>query len=194
MEKWKQTLLKEDSYSRLKQISDIYAKNLGVRKSYGDIIKEMVEEKLALLLLPEKAREYLYEYVHEIIKDDSVMGIRLFGSVAKMKWNKYSDIDLFIVLRSDPVKFMDKTDEIDNKLYYLQKELFKEGYGFYVSPLIVDLESLKIFKPIYLEIVLCGITLFDRKDTISNFVNNIKKTIKYHPYSNGGGTIEWRKK
>ena len=150
MEKWKQTLLKEDSYSRLKQISDIYAKNLGVRKSYGDIIKEMAEEKLALLLLPEKAREYLYEYLHEILKGDNVMGVRLFGSIAKMKWNRFSDIDLFIAIKSDPVKFMDKTDEIDNKLYYMQKELFKEGYGFYISPLIVNLESLKIFKPIYL--------------------------------------------
>ncbi len=193
MTEWKQTLLSQDSYEELKRISGLYSEKFGVRRSYGEIISELAREKTALESLPGNVRNYIYEYLRELVKDDNVLGVRLFGSVAKGTYGKYSDIDLFIVVKSDLVSFMRKTDEIDKKLEGIQKEIFKTGYGFYVSPLIVSVKSLESFKPIYLEIALYGVTLFDVEDTIDRFITRIRRDIKYHRYENGGGEIEWRK-
>jgi Nucleotidyltransferase domain. len=122
------------------------------KMSFGDIIKESLNKELSISLLDDTVKSYLQAYIHELNKNDDIIGAVLFGSLAKRTWNKYSDIDLLIVVESDPMKCLHYTDEIDKKLYGMQKEIFEKGYGFYVSPLIVTVNSLHENRMIYDEI------------------------------------------
>ncbi|MGC8533870.1 MAG: nucleotidyltransferase domain-containing protein [Candidatus Parvarchaeum sp.] len=174
MKKWKQTMLREDAYNVIKEMKENAVRVYGKKMSFGDIIKESLNKELSISLLDDTVKSYLQEYIHELNKDDDIIGVILFGSIAKRTWNEYSDIDLFIVVKSDPVKCLHYTDKIDKKLYSIQKEIFKKGYGFYVSPLIVTSNSLDKNKMIYDEIRKTGIILFDRENILRDFMLKTK--------------------
>jgi predicted nucleotidyltransferase len=178
MEKWKQTMLKEDAYNVLKELKKNAVKVYGKKMSFGDIIKESLNKELSISLLDDTVKSYLQVYIHELNKNDSVIGAVLFGSLAKRTWNKYSDIDLLIVIESDSIKCLHYTDEIDKKLYGMQKEIFEKGYGFYVSPLIVTVNSLHENRMIYDEIRKNGIILFDRNNILIDFMHEATKKFK----------------
>ena len=171
MEKWKQTLLKEDAYNLLKEMKENAVKAYGKKMSFGDIIKESLNRELSISLLDDTVKSYLQAYIHELNKNDDIIGAVLFGSLAKRTWNRYSDIDLFIVVKSDPIKCLHYTDMVDKKLYSMQKEIFEKGYGFYVSPLIVTVDSLDEDRMIYSEIRKSGIILFDRNNILRDFIH-----------------------
>lgn len=171
MEKWKQTMLKEDAYNILKETKDNAEKVYGKKMSFGDIIKKSLNRELSISLLDNSIKSYLQAYIHELNKDDDIIGAVLFGSLAKRTWDKYSDIDILIVVKSDPVKCLHYTDEIDKKLYNIQKENFEKGYGFYVSPLIVTINSINEKRMIYNEIRKSGIILFDRYNVLDDFMH-----------------------
>ena len=171
MEKWRQTMLKEDAYNVLKEMKENAVKVYGKKMSFGDIIKESLNKELSISLLDDTVKGYLQAYIHELNKNDDIIGAVLFGSLAKRTWNEYSDIDLLIVVESDPMKCLHYTDEIDKKLYGIQKEIFEKGYGFYVSPLIVTVDSLHENRMIYSEIRKSGIILFDRDNILRNFMH-----------------------
>ena len=101
MEKWKQTMLKEDAYNVLKEMKENAVKVYGKKMSFGDIIKESLNKELSISLLDDTVKSYLQVYIHELNKNDDIIGAVLFGSLAKRTWNKYSDIDLLIVVESD---------------------------------------------------------------------------------------------
>ena len=178
MEKWKQTMLKEDAYNVLKELKKNAVKVYGKKMSFGDIIKESLNKELSISLLDDTVKSYLQAYIHELNKNDDIIGAVLFGSLAKRTWNKYSDIDLLIVIESDSIKCLHYTDEIDKKLYGMQKEIFEKGYGFYVSPLIVTVNSLHENRMIYDEIRKNGIILFDRNNILIDFMHEATKKFK----------------
>ncbi len=176
MGKWKQTLLKEDAYKILKEAKENAVKLYGKKMSFGDIIKESLNKELAISLLDDSVRAYLQAYIRELSENSNVIGAVLFGSVAKRTWDKYSDIDLFIVVKDNSIECLHYTDKIDKKLYPMQKEIFEKGYGLYVSPLIVKVDSLNENRMIYNEIRKDGIILLDKDNIIRNFMYNTKKT------------------
>ena len=171
MEKWKQTMLKEDAYNVLKEMKKNAVKVYGKKMSFGDIIKESLNKELSISLLDDTVKGYLQAYIHELNKNDDIIGAVLFGSLAKRTWNEYSDIDLLIVVESDPMKCLHYTDMVDKKLYSMQKEIFEKGYGFYVSPLIVTVDSLHENRMIYSEIRKSGIILLDRDNILRDFMH-----------------------
>ena len=176
MGKWKQTLLKEDAYKILKEAKENAVKLYGKKMSFGDIIKESLNKELAISLLDDSVRAYLQAYIRELSENNNVIGAVLFGSLVKRTWDKYSDIDLFIVVKDNSIECLHYTDKIDKKLYPMQKEIFEKGYGLYVSPLIVKVNSLNENRMIYNEIRKNGIILLDRANIIRNFMYNTKKT------------------
>ena len=175
MGKWKQTLLREDAYKILKEAKENTMKLYGKKISFGDIIKASLGKELAIAMLDDSVKAYLQAYIHELNKNDDIIGAVLFGSLAKRTWNKNSDIDLFIVVKTDPLECLHYTDKIDKKLYPIQKEIFKKGYGFYMSPLIVKADSLDENRMIYNEIRKGGIILFDRDNTLWNFMHKTRQ-------------------
>ncbi|MBE5728092.1 nucleotidyltransferase domain-containing protein [Candidatus Parvarchaeota archaeon] len=176
MGKWKQTLLKEDAYKILKEAKENAVKLYGKKMSFGDIIKESLNKELAISLLDDSVRAYLQAYIRELSENNNVIGAVLFGSLVKRTWDKYSDIDLFIVVKDNSIECLHYTDKIDKKLYPMQKEIFEKGYGLYVSPLIVKVDSLNENRMIYNEIRKNGIILLDKDNIIRNFMYNTKKT------------------
>lgn len=173
MGKWKQILVDDWTYERLKKIKS----NLTDDKhpSFSSVINYLITNEPFVQIGNNDVAAYLKDYIYELIKNDKVLGVMLFGSIARGNWNSYSDIDLFIVVDSQPLSVMRSTDEIDRKLKHKQYRLFNQNIGAYVSPLIVTKDSLKEFRMIYLEIINNGMIIFDRNDVLKMFIDDIKK-------------------
>ena len=166
--------VKENDHKIPKRAKENSVKLHGKKMSFGGIIKESLNKELAVSLLDDSVRAYLQAYIRELSENNNVIGAVLFGSAAKRTWDKYSDIDLFVVVKNNPIECLHYTDKIDKKLYPIQKEIFEKGYGLYVSPLIVKVDSLNENRMIYNEIRKNGIILLDRDNIIRNFMYNIK--------------------
>ena len=130
-------------------------------------------------------RDYLYNFVrllNETYKED-LLSIILFGSVARGKWNKESDIDLFIIFTN---KSSIRT-AINNQLTkiisdYERKSKLKNSKGDRLFSTIQDislsLKDLHTFRTIFYDIAMDGIILFDRNQTGFHYLKKIKKRIE----------------
>jgi len=130
-------------------------------------------------------RDYLYNFVRllkEKYKED-LLSIILFGSVARGKWNKESDIDLFIIFTN---KSSIRT-AINNQLTkvisdYERKSKLKNSKGDRLFSTIQDislsLKDLHTFRTIFYDIAMDGIILFDRNKTGFHKLKKIKKRIE----------------
>ncbi len=195
MKKWKQILLDIDTYNSLKKAKSAMAENHQASLSFSDIIRILMKKDMHIVVLDPEVRAYITAYVAALTEYKGVLGVILFGSVARGTWNKYSDIDLFIVVDGNPLFYLNKTDEIDKKLYNLQKRLFQRGLGLYVSPLIVNKSQLADKRIIYAEIAKDGIVLYDKGGIMESFIDSTLNQIEYVPVKNGNERfIKWKEK
>lgn len=179
MGKWKQILLDEETYAKLKGAKTALASEENKSISFSDMIRLLIKRDLSMLVLDPDIRAYISEYVRILSTYDGVLGVMLFGSLAKGTWTEYSDIDLFIVVNGDPLDYMHKTNQIDKKLEEIQKKLFKRGLSLYVSPLILNRHQLDEFRMIYLEFLMYGVILYERDSILSHFIGALNKRISY---------------
>ncbi len=195
MNKWKQTMLRAEAYDLLKATKEALNKTENKRLSMSDVIIELIGKKLLFSITNPFVRDYIQAYVSELKKDEKVFGIVLFGSVANGTWNKYSDIDLFVIIDGDPLGVIHETNEIDKKLKVMQEKLFDLGLGLYVSPLVVDMRNLKEFRPIYLEIIDKGIILYEKNSAVYNFISDLRSRISYkRSNTEKGEVLKWKEK
>ncbi len=195
MEKWKQILVDRHIYQKLSESKAVLNKEEGAKLSFSDVMLKLMGANLYLYSLDKEIRDYISAYLNELIRDKQVEGVMLFGSIVKGNWNKYSDIDFFIVVNSDPLKYLHRTNEIDQKLESLQNKLFEKGLSLYVSPLIINRENLNEFRQIYLEIFKYGVILYEKDGTMTNFIENIRKNIKQETIEVNGELISmWKRK
>ncbi len=179
MGKWKQILLDEATYARLKDARTVLAKEEKRSVSFSDIVRLLIKRDLQMLVLDKDVRSYITEYVRMLSAYEGVLGIMLFGSVAKGTWTEYSDIDLFVVVDGNPLDYFHKTNQIDKKLDSAQRKLFSRGLSLYVSPLILDRHRLSEFRMIYLELLMDGVILYEKDTILSDFINGLKNSISY---------------
>ncbi len=195
MNKWKQTMLRVEAYDVLKAAKEALNKSENKHLSMSDVIILLIGKKLLFLISNPDVRDYIEKYVAELSKDKRILGIILFGSVANGTWNKYSDIDLFVIVKGKPLDILHETNEIDKKLKTQQERLLDLGFGLYISPLIVGVHQLKEFRPIYLEIIDKGIILYEKEATIGDFIKDLHSKISYKRTSiTGGEVLRWKEK
>jgi predicted nucleotidyltransferase len=195
MNKWKQTMLRTKAYDILKRAKESLSKTENRRLSLSDVIIKLIGKKLLFLISNADLKEYIECYVGELAKDRKVLGVILFGSVADGTWNKYSDIDLFVIVRGKPLDILHETNEIDKRLMTQQEKLLDLGIGLYASPLIVSRDRLNEFRPIYLEIIDKGIILYEKEAAVTNFINDVRSKISYKRISTPAGEVlTWKEK
>jgi predicted nucleotidyltransferase len=120
-------------------------------------------------------QEIVNEIVDKYKEDKNVLGVAIFGSVAKGESDKHSDVDIYIILKKlgkfSRVNFVKNTVRVDIILSTL-----KETNAYLKS----DRRSLK---RITSDMLANGMILFDQKNTLKNIIktakNNLRQKTKY---------------
>lgn len=104
---------------------------------------------------------YFVSYLLNNLKDlDNIERIILFGSVAKEEATKESDVDLFIEIKKETVKFKEEIKKIENKFYQSREALiFKTNE--IENKFNIKIGLLKEWKDLYKSIASTGIILYE---------------------------------
>ncbi len=189
---YKPTMLTQEAYNTLNSAREFLQKQTPTKVTFNDTIAEFIGKKLILIKLEPTLREYISSFVEHISKSSALMGIILYGSVAKGTYGKFSDIDLFIVVDRDEQNFykvvvkaaLEDTEEIHRKL--LSEDMYMS-----ISPLILPLKKLEEFSPLFLDVLDYGIVLYDKENTISSFFSSLKRVKHRRLKIAGVEVLEW---
>lgn len=193
--KLKQMLLDESTVMEVNEAKEFLSREIGRRATSKDVIEEFVGRRLRFLRLTKEVRDYINGFVDLITRKEKVMGIMLFGSVARGLYRKDSDIDVLIAIRGNAISCIDEIEESIDGVEELRSPLVQMGFYLRIRPLILSLEDLKIFRPIYLSIVDEGVILFERRDALTNFMTDIKRNINWRrEIAEGGVVLKWKTK
>lgn len=131
---------------------------------------------------------HLVERLKQGFKED-LLGVVLFGSRARNEAELRSDYDIFIICNSLPDK------PIERQEFIIEKIKTKDGANI-IAKTKQEFES--SFPPLYLDLALDGVILFDREDYLKEKLALIKELIEIaglirekRPY---GFNWRWRKK
>jgi predicted nucleotidyltransferase len=134
--------------------------------------------------VPEKYKALIDDFI-DLVKGsfgDNIASAVLYGSVAKGRARKESDIDVCLVFKSLPQSRHKRTLLIHPLIKKLREkksytELFNEGYIPEPSPILYTIEEIQDTKPIFLDMVEDGIVLFD-DGTVTNKLEELKKKME----------------
>jgi predicted nucleotidyltransferase len=191
MGKFKQTLLTEEAYLQLKEAKEIIEQKTGRRSSFTEVIKQTIGKQLTIIKMDEDVKNYIMSFVDLIDENPHILGVILFGSIAKNSFSRFSDIDLAVITNS---KFIDCLDYLNRKrkeVNSYQDILIERGLSLFISPLILSLKDLEILNPIYFEIAEYGIVLFQRGNAVSEFLNKIAKAKHKRINTKSGEMLVW---
>lgn len=191
MGKFKQTLLTEEAYLQLKEAKEIIEQKTGRRSSFTEVIKQSIGKQLTIIKMDEDVKNYIMSFVDLIDENPHILGVILFGSIAKNSFSRFSDIDLAVITNS---KFIDCLDYLNRKrkeVNSYQDILIERGLSLFISPLILSLKDLEILNPIYFEIAEYGIVLFQRGNAVSEFLNKIAKAKHKRINTKSGEMLVW---
>ncbi len=150
-------------------------------------------------------RDYLYNFIITL-KDnfqENLLSVILFGSIARGKWTKDSDIDLFLIYSNDSSQNMQllihrlaKIKVEFYKTYTIKSKWGKKLYNpIQIFPLLM--KDLKDGKTIFYDIAMDGLILLDKKNVGFNFLESIKlkiKNLKLKRIFDHNGNFYWQHK
>ncbi len=192
MGSYKQTLLREDAYNQLVAAKSALFSLYKKRITISDVINLLVGKKLNLLSLPKEMQDYIFGFTKLASENANVLGVMLFGSVARGTYNRYSDIDILVMVKGRGADHMRSVHEIVQKANPLADRLAAKGIYSYITPIVLGSSDLKRFSPLYISLMEEGITLFDRDGAVGRFISNVAK-IHYEKAELGGeAIIRWR--
>jgi predicted nucleotidyltransferase len=190
---YKPTLLTIESYNILKNAKRDLSEHSAGRVTFTDVINEYVKKQLVLQHLESSVKDYIYSFVNESSKAPQLKGVILFGSMAKGNYNKFSDIDLFMMIDGDERAFYEKVIKgVINEIEKKRKALVDGGWYLRISPLIMSLTRISRFTPIFLDVLDYGITLYDRDNTANDFLNSLRKIKHKRINISGEEVLEWK--
>ena len=174
---YKTILLNTETYNKVRNAKNVLSARFKQKLSFGGLFEEIFGKNIEFLNIDEGLLDYIRSFCNRIQEEDYVLGILLFGSVAKGSYNKYSDIDLLIVISHEKyaAKVIDRIHVIKKELREAERGLIAKRLPMFVSPLVLDKDKLSVFKPIYLDFLDYGIVLFERHSTITEFLDSLRK-------------------
>jgi len=157
---------------------------------WGDKVKEIY-------------KNLLIEFV-EILKEkfmNHLVSVVVFGSVARNMANKYSDIDVCIVLRDLPKSSYKRSKMIYPCIKELQEResyqfLCQSGYYSEISPIIYTPEEIVDTKPVFLDMVDDAVLMYD-DGTFDKKLKELRKRMEELGSQKvylGDGTWYWKLK
>lgn len=191
MGKFKQTLLTEEAYSELSEFKQIIEQITGRRSSFTEVIKQTAGKQLTLLKMDQDIKNYIMRFVDLIDENPHTLGVILYGSITKNSFSKFSDIDLVIITDSKFIEYQEYLNLKRSEVNSYQDILIKRGLSLFISPLILTPADLEVLNPLYFEIADYGIVLFQRGNTVPEFLNKIAKIKHKRKNTKSGEMLVW---
>lgn len=191
---YKSILLNADTYSRVSMAKRRLEARLQKRLSFGDLFNEVFGKDIEFADIDEDLRDYIKSFCGSLSENRNILGILLFGSVAKGHgYNRYSDIDLLVVAsdRKAATATFDFVHKIKKELYEKESALSSKQLPTFISPIIFEVKELDKFKPIYLDFLDYGIILFERYGTLTTFLAKMRK-IRHKREFNPYEVLSWQ--
>ena len=192
MQERKPIMLNTEIYINLRRFIESYSKKTDRSYSFSDAIEFLLRKPSFIYTVDENLRDYILAFVAKITRHENILGVLLFGSVAKGTHSRNSDIDIMIISSSGFLETLREIGACLQELDSLHVELLlRNGMLMNLAPLIITKTSLKKFNPIYFDFVDYGIPLFDRNMVLEKFFVDIEKMPhKRRPYADGE-MLEW---
>ncbi|MCL6002336.1 MAG: nucleotidyltransferase domain-containing protein [Candidatus Thermoplasmatota archaeon] len=191
--KLRQMLVDDSTLGEVNAAKRLLSSEGSRRATSRDVIEEFVGRRLRFLLLKKELRDYINGFVDVITRNQNVLGIMLFGSVARGLYRKDSDTDILVAVRGKAINFIDEIEDSIDEVEGLRVSLVQTGFYLRIRPLILSGEDLKLFRPIYLSIVDEGVILFERRNTLTNFRIDIRRSIDWkREIVEGGVVLKWK--
>ena len=191
MGKFKQTLLTEEAYSELSEFKQIIEQITGRRSSFTEVIKQTAGKQLTLLKMDQDIKNYIMRFVDLIDENPHTLGVILYGSITKNSFSKFSDIDLAIITDSKFIEYQEYLNLKRREVNSYQDILIKRGLSLFISPLILTPADLEVLNPLYFEIADYGIVLFQRGNTVPEFLDKIAKIKHKRKNTKSGEMLLW---
>lgn len=191
---YRQMLVDGKSHAYINDAKTLLGGREGRRLTAKDVISELVGRRVRYLRLGRDIRDYINAFVSNAVVDKKVCGVLLFGSVAKNSFGRYSDIDVMVIVDSkDALGYMTRIDMMVKDSENARKKLVSRGFYLHISPLILSIGELDRFRPIYIDFLEEGIVLFERNETLTDFLNRIRKEVVYERIMvNDTMVMKWR--
>ncbi len=112
---------------------------------------------------------------------DKLVSLVVYGSVARNEARRDSDVDLLVIGRGLPksrFKRQDLFEEAERDIENLVDKLWSEGYYVDFSPIILDVEEARRHRPLYLDMVVDAVIVFDRDDFFKKVLDEMAERMR----------------
>ena len=124
-------------------------------------------------------RKVVLELVREL--GDSLMGILLFGSVARGEARMNSDVDLLVVAEGLPSSYMERARimaRVVEKTRGERIKLFSKGIHPTLQIIAYTPEEMEVFRALYFDLAVDGIILYSRRGYVEELLRKIRRTLE----------------
>ncbi len=191
--RYKQMLIDEETHAELREAKELMFELSGRKLSSREVMAEFLGRRLRFLRLRKGIRSYIDAFVSDASLNGSIMGVLLFGSVARGSYTKESDIDLLVVADRQALSLFGDVHRMVDRAEELRADLVKENLHMRITPVLLSAEELRHFRPIYIDFLEDGVILFERGEMLSMFLNDIRKSVDYEKVIvNNKVMIRWK--
>jgi predicted nucleotidyltransferase len=189
--RYKTIMLGANGYAKLASAKRAVRKKSGLKLSFEDLILDLIGRNLDLAPMDERLKLFIKKASLAISELPKVDGILLYGSVAKGSYNQYSDIDIAIFTSGKKLDVLKQIITLKGAISNEAIALMKLNLPHALSPMVLDKEDTKTFKPFYFDLADFGIILYERGGKVSDFVNSIKWKEHRRQIIKGVEVISW---
>ena len=122
----------------------------------------------------------LVEALQQVLAN-KLVSVVVFGSVARNEARSDSDVDILIVARDLPrsrFKRLELFEKAEEFVEPLVEELWSRGIHIDFSPIILDVEEAKKHRPIYLDMVVDAVIVFDSDNFFRKILDEVAEKLK----------------
>ena len=191
---YRNLLVNSTAYGKIGKAKELLGKRLGAPQSVSDLVMETIGRNIDLLDIDSALRAYIKAFAGTLGKNAHVLGVLLYGSVAKGIYTACSDIDLLIIVddSQDKFKMLDAISNITDRLDGSAMSLFHRQLPSSISPLVMRAGELGRFEPIHFDFLDYGVVLYDYADTLANFLMDVHKMKHKREFTQYGEVLTWQ--
>ena len=138
-----------------------------------------------ILISDDERRTLIEETLHLLLQDfgEDLIGVVVFGSVARGKETPESDVDLLVVSGSFSESLSDRMDQLVKILMQLESteqhgKMRRKGINTWIQFHPLNPDEARLYRPIYLDIVEDGIIIYDRDEFMETILTNLKRKLE----------------
>lgn len=188
----KSIAVEDSTYAKLSKLKAEINSERNLHMKFSDLFEELIRRSTGLYLFESELRSALKSLTERLSNYESVLGIILFGSVAKLNFNPNSDIDVFVLVD----KFSSSTfDYIEKIMLSVEmnhfEPLIENKLPSQFSPFICSKDTIQAVSPIFFDIADYGIVLYDKGTTASDFVRYYLSIHHSREFNEYGQILTW---